>query len=75
MCIHSYHRYSVDELWHVPHFEKMLYDQGQLVTAYLEAYQLTNEEIYAKHAKTILDYLLRSMFNSDGGFFSAGGSL
>ena len=53
----------------------MLYDQGQLVTAYLEAYQLTNEEIYAKHAKTILDYLLRSMFNSDGGFFSAGESL
>ena len=67
----GFHRYSVDEGWHVPHFEKMLYDQGQLVVSYLEAYQITQEEIYAGVARDVLDYVLRDMTHPEGGFYSA----
>lgn len=67
----GFHRYSVDEFWHVPHFEKMLYDQGQLVCSYLEAFQLTGETPYAEVARDILDYVLRDMTDSGGGFYSA----
>lgn len=67
----GFHRYSVDEFWHVPHFEKMLYDQGQLVCAYLEAFQLTGEVVYADVARDILDYVLRDMTDAQGGFHSA----
>ena len=67
----GFHRYSVDERWFVPHFEKMLYDQGQLATAYLEAFQITREPAYAATARRIFDYVLRDMTDGDGGFFSA----
>jgi len=57
----GFHRYSVDERWHVPHFEKMLYDQAQLAVAYLEGYQVSGDERYATVARGILDYVLRDM--------------
>jgi uncharacterized protein YyaL (SSP411 family) len=57
----GFHRYSVDERWFVPHFEKMLYDQGQLAIAYLEAFQITRDEQYAAVARRIFDYVLRDM--------------
>jgi uncharacterized protein YyaL (SSP411 family) len=65
------HRYSVDERWFVPHFEKMLYDQAQLAISYLEAFQITGHREYAAAARTILDYVLRDMTDSGGGFYSA----
>ena len=67
----GFHRYSVDAKWHVPHFEKMLYDQAQLAIAYLEAYQITHDPFYAAIAHDILDYVLRDMHSAHGGFFSA----
>lgn len=67
----GFHRYSVDAYWRVPHFEKMLYDQAQLVWVYLEAYQITHEPFYAQAATDILDYVLRDMTHPDGGFYSA----
>jgi uncharacterized protein YyaL (SSP411 family) len=67
----GFHRYSTDERWHVPHFEKMLYDQAQLVVSYLEAYQITHDEFYSNVAKDILSYVQRQMTNSQGGFYSA----
>ncbi len=67
----GFHRYSVDERWFVPHFEKMLYDQAQLATVYLEAYQLTGEASLAAQARAIFDYVLRDMTDSAGGFYSA----
>ena len=67
----GFHRYSVDERWFVPHFEKMLYDQAQLVTSYLEAYQITGEEQYAQTARRTLDYVLRDMTDPGGAFYSA----
>jgi uncharacterized protein len=67
----GFHRYSVDEYWFVPHFEKMLYDQAQLVTSYLEAYQITHDEWFADVARRTLDYVLRDMTNAEGGFYSA----
>ena len=67
----GFHRYSVDRYWHVPHFEKMLYDQAQLATAYLDAFQITQDRQYAEVARDILDYVARDMTSKDGGFFSA----
>src|SRR6185369_15577851 len=67
----GFHRYSVDERWFVPHFEKMLYDQGQLATSYLEAFQITGDQQYADTARGIFDYVLRDMTDSEGGFYSA----
>jgi uncharacterized protein YyaL (SSP411 family) len=67
----GFHRYSVDERWFVPHFEKMLYDQGQLAIAYLEAFQVTHDEQYASVARDILDYVLRDMTEAGGAFYSA----
>ncbi|MGI9114970.1 MAG: thioredoxin domain-containing protein, partial [Chthoniobacterales bacterium] len=67
----GFHRYSTDKFWHVPHFEKMLYDQAQLAMAYLEAFQITRDPQYEKTARDILDYVLRDMTSSDGGFYSA----
>ncbi len=67
----GFHRYSVDERWFVPHFEKMLYDQGQLATAYLEAFQITHDEQYAAVARRIFDYVLRDMTEAGGAFYSA----
>jgi uncharacterized protein YyaL (SSP411 family) len=67
----GFHRYSVDERWFVPHFEKMLYDQAQLAISYLEAFQITAEAQYADTARAILDYVLRDMTDPQGGFYSA----
>ncbi len=67
----GFHRYSVDERWLVPHFEKMLYDQAQLAVSYLEAFQITHDASYAAIARSTLDYVLRDMTHPDGGFYSA----
>ncbi|HKW99617.1 MAG TPA: thioredoxin domain-containing protein [Bryobacteraceae bacterium] len=67
----GFHRYSVDDHWLVPHFEKMLYDQAQLAVSYLEAYQITHDALYANIARRIFDYVLRDMTDKDGGFYSA----
>jgi len=67
----GFHRYSVDRYWHVPHFEKMLYDQAQLAVAYLDAYQITRDRQYEAVARDILDYVGRDMTSKEGGFFSA----
>jgi uncharacterized protein len=67
----GFHRYSVDESWFVPHFEKMLYDQAQLATSYLEAYQITGDSQYAEVVRDILDYVLRDLAHPGGGFYSA----
>ncbi len=67
----GFHRYSTDERWHVPHFEKMLYDQAQLVIAYSEAYQITHDDFYAQVARDILAYVRQKMTHPDGGFYSA----
>ena len=67
----GFHRYSVDAEWRVPHFEKMLYDQAQLVLAYLEAAQATGDPFYATVAEDTLAYVLRDHDRPDGGFYSA----
>lgn len=67
----GFHRYSVDEAWRVPHFEKMLYDQAQLAVCYLEAYQITRDSSFADVAKDILGYVSRVLRSPNGGFFSA----
>jgi uncharacterized protein len=67
----GFHRYSVDERWLVPHFEKMLYDQAQLAVSYLEAFQITHDPFYAEIARSTLDYVLRDMTHAEGGFYSA----
>jgi len=66
----GFHRYSVDERWLVPHFEKMLYDNALLTVCYLEGYQITSDENYAQVARDTLDYLLREMTDPQGGFHS-----
>jgi uncharacterized protein YyaL (SSP411 family) len=67
----GFHRYSVDAEWHVPHFEKMLYDQAQLSISYTEAYQITHDAFFSGVVRDILDYVLRDMRDADGGFYSA----
>ncbi len=67
----GFHRYSVDRYWHVPHFEKMLYDQAQLAVAYLDAFQITRDHKYDRVARDILDYVARDLMSKEGGFFSA----
>ncbi len=64
-------RYSTDERWLVPHFEKMLYDNAQLAVCYLEAYQVTKNEDYARVARETLDYVIREMQEPGGAYFSA----
>jgi uncharacterized protein YyaL (SSP411 family) len=64
-------RYSVDERWLVPHFEKMLYDNAILAQSYLEAWQLTKRPLYRQVCEEILGYVLRDMTHSEGGFYSA----
>lgn len=67
----GFHRYSTDTKWHVPHFEKMLYDNALLAWTYLEAYQVTHQEDYAQIARATLDYVLRDMTSPEGAFYSA----
>jgi len=67
----GFHRYSVDRFWHVPHYEKMLYDQAQLAVTYIQAWQINGERLFEETARDILDYVRRDMSNPEGGFFSA----
>ena len=67
----GFHRYSTDAQWHIPHFEKMLYDQAMLALAYTEAYQVTKKKEYKQTAKEILAYVLRDMVSEEGGFYAA----
>ncbi len=67
----GFHRYSVDGNWRVPHFEKMLYDQAQLVLAYLEAAQASDDPFFAQVAEDTLQYVQRDMTDAAGGFYSA----
>jgi len=64
-------RYSTDEQWLVPHFEKMLYDNALLARAYLEGFQATGDPFYRDVAADVLDYVLREMTAPEGGFYSA----
>jgi uncharacterized protein YyaL (SSP411 family) len=68
---YGFHRYSTDERWIVPHFEKMLYDQALILMAYTEAFQITNNQFYRRVAKEIITYIRRDMMSPDGGFYSA----
>jgi len=67
----GFHRYATDAQWLVPHFEKMLYDQALLIMAYIEAYQATGNDFYARVAAEIITYVLRDMTSTEGGFYSA----
>ncbi len=66
----GFHRYSVDERWLVPHFEKMLYDNAQLARLYAETWMVTDDAFYRRIAEETLDYMLREMLHPAGGFFS-----
>jgi hypothetical protein len=67
----GFHRYSTDRFWRIPHFEKMLYDQGQLAALYAAAFELTGEPEYRRVAEATLDFVLREMTSPEGGFYSA----
>jgi uncharacterized protein YyaL (SSP411 family) len=67
----GFHRYSVDEFWLVPHFEKMLYDQALLTTTYVHAWLVTRAPRYRRIVEETIDYVLRDLRHPDGGFFSA----
>ncbi|KAK0168869.1 hypothetical protein PV327_002632 [Microctonus hyperodae] len=64
-------RYSVDGKWHVPHFEKMLYDQGQLLRSYSNAYVVTKDRFFAEIIDDIVTYVTRDLRHKDGGYYSA----
>jgi uncharacterized protein YyaL (SSP411 family) len=66
----GFHRYSVDDRWLVPHFEKMLYDNALLAPVYLHAYQLTSKDLYRRIAVEVLDWIVREMTAPEGGFYS-----
>lgn len=67
----GFHRYSTDERWFAPHFEKMLYDQAMLLLAYLEAYQVTGNSLFRQTAEEVYTYLITVMRDPSGGFYSA----
>jgi len=67
----GFHRYSVDEKWLVPHFEKMLYDNAQLIRLNVDCYLVSGEQRYAEVARGVIRYVLRDMTHPDGGFYSA----
>ena len=67
----GFHRYATDDRWLVPHFEKMLYDNAQLLSAYTAAYQITGDGDFARTARSIVDYVAREMTAPAGGFFAA----
>ena len=67
----GFHRYSVDRFWHIPHFEKMLYDNGQLATVYAETYQLTGQEEFRNVANGILAFVSRELAAPGGGFYAS----
>ncbi|WP_350290332.1 thioredoxin domain-containing protein [uncultured Croceitalea sp.] len=67
----GFSRYSVDTKWHVPHFEKMLYDNGQLVSLYSKAYAVTKNELYKKIAEESIAFVLEELTDENGGFYSS----
>ncbi|MDY6836002.1 MAG: thioredoxin domain-containing protein [Chloroflexota bacterium] len=67
----GFHRYATDDSWMVPHFEKMLYDNALLARLYLDAYLITGDERYRRITEETLDYVLREMTSTEGGFFSS----
>ncbi|WP_435895141.1 thioredoxin domain-containing protein [Oceaniferula spumae] len=67
----GFHRYAVDGVWLVPHFEKMLYDQAQLLDLYLDVWLVTGDRRFRKVAKDLSDYVLREMQDAQGGFYCA----
>ncbi len=67
----GFHRYSTDQMWLVPHFEKMLYDQALLAIAYIEGWQATGKEAHARTAREVLDYVIDRLTSPEGGFCSA----
>lgn len=67
----GFHRYTIEPTWSIPHFEKMLHDNAQLMKIYAEAYALTNVPLYRHVAMEVADYLRRQMFAADGGFYTA----
>ena len=67
----GFHRYAVDNIWLVPHFEKMLYDNAQLARMYLDAYRISGRDLFRRTAEETLDYVLREMAAESGGFFAA----
>ncbi|MEJ7624369.1 MAG: thioredoxin domain-containing protein [Pyrinomonadaceae bacterium] len=66
----GFHRYAVDSIWLVPHFEKMLYDNAQLARVYLHAFQVTGDEMFKRIAVETLEYIRREMLDESGGFYS-----
>ncbi len=66
----GFHRYAVDAVWLVPHFEKMLYDNAQLIRVYLHTYQVTGDEFFKRIAVECLEYVCREMLDPSGGFYS-----
>jgi uncharacterized protein YyaL (SSP411 family) len=66
----GFHRYAVDSIWLVPHFEKMLYDNAQLIRVYLHLYQITKDELYKRIAGETLEYVKREMLDATGAFYS-----
>ena len=67
----GFYRYSTDEEWMIPHFEKMLYDNAQLFTLYAQAFALTKNPLYKQTIELAADWLIREMQSSEGGYFSA----
>ncbi|WP_411030105.1 thioredoxin domain-containing protein [Spongiimicrobium sp. 3-5] len=67
----GFSRYSVDTKWHVPHFEKMLYDNGQMVSLYAKAYAVTKNDLYKKTVEETISFVTKELMNSDYGFFSS----
>ena len=67
----GFSRYAVDAKWHIPHFEKMLYDNGQLVSLYADAYLITKNELYKNVVEETLDYVKRDMTTENGAFYSS----
>lgn len=67
----GFHRYSTDRFWRVPHFEKMLYDNGQLASVYSEAYELTQSEAYKPVVDELIEFVFRELRDRDGAFYTA----
>lgn len=67
----GFSRYSVDTKWHIPHFEKMLYDNGQLVSLFADAYLITKDELYKETVYDTLEFIEREMLDVSGGFYTA----
>jgi len=67
----GFHRYAVDAIWLVPHFEKMLYDNAQLIRIYLHTFQVTGDQLFERVAVETLEYVIREMLDPSGGFYSS----